>query len=206
MENNQFNGLDPNLAVQMVANYAASLPQGASRSVWFSMEQIQSFLDQINNTGLPCSQLGVRVYLATYPSIGYDENETQLTFNPEYAGMDTVIMVPTYNNNTGRVNARIAAIDGLANNPDWWAQHYGAMDSTDFDPSMFSLNEDGSQSFAGWDDIMQPNQPDTLTMLNHGGLIPPPWPKNRVTGAEEDFESNEALFMGYVDAQTATQS
>lgn len=103
--------LDMNLVQTLAYNYQKS---GASstRSVWFSLETLKSFVYSIESKTCSCdSALGVRIYNGTYPL----DNAWRTTFNPELGGLradvmgrfvtnkyeniNTIFMVPTHRMN-----------------------------------------------------------------------------------------------------------
>jgi len=197
-------GLDPNIAIQMVGNYATNyIPaikmdetiatmrqpanQGDSRSIWFSINKLQAFFTQVQNLtntnfNNPGWELGIRFYFAQYP--GTNDpcwGKTLPTHCQQYAGMHTLIMVPTYNVNTA--------------NPD-----YVLTDNIDFDPNF----NDGNGMPLNWSSIYSgKNAPVMLTMMNEGGLMPPPWPETDPLTGEETEGVNE-FFMNYVDMVNQT--
>jgi hypothetical protein len=69
-----------------------------SRSVWFSLETLKSFLWEIESRTATCKEgcadlnLGVRIYFAEYPK-KVNPNDP---FNPLFIKHHTIFMVPTY--------------------------------------------------------------------------------------------------------------
>jgi len=86
-------------AYRMVANYAPragfvarddqQLPN--TRTVWFSLQQLKAFIDQIENDGGD----GVRFYFAAYDDVYPDSAEGPHVPPREYWGYNTLLMVPT---------------------------------------------------------------------------------------------------------------
>lgn len=175
-------GMNPALALTMVKNYTdnhlavindslslaqlrtsvnGTLSPTDSRSVWFSLEDLNTFIQQIqdgvssaNNTGL--GDLGIRFYFAQYPEAGSPlwsdkKLSAELASQAQYAGMETLILVPTYNDSNG--------------------------EDVDFDPNI----TDGNGNPLSILDIYDPNAgnlPGKICVMNHGTLCPPPWPVN----------------------------
>ena len=218
-QNLPFNGLDQNLAVELVENYLTS--QGAApgngtsatgapnftRAVWFSLAQVQSFLAQIQNfaannaLGLDASQLGIRAYFGTYPAA--TPNDPSPAFNPFYAGMDTVFFVATYNPLPTMDDTQIANDTDSNTVPDaFWQQHKAAAQSIDFDPNMLDANGNPMS----WPDIYANSGGAALCMLNHGGIVipvlrPKPHVGTALTGADA-LAGPDPLFMNYADSTT----
>ena len=205
MGNSLFNGIDVNIAMTLVSNYAqnhltaieddtnlASLRQqeatSDSRSVWFSLDTLNSFINAIQmnaaqNCNMPNSNLGIRMYFGEYPAADSELWGTNALpagaplHLDNYAGMHTLVLVPTYNN-------------GLTN--------------VDFDPKF--AHPDGSPmpmsavcnilSSAEQQMGMGTVNTAAITMLNHGSLAPPPF---GVTGNTFGAATG-ATFMEVVDS------
>lgn len=64
-----------------------------ARSIWFSLDGLKSFINTIEKNSaslnIPSKDLGVNMYYAVYKN------------NPEYKGLHTIFMAPTYKNNNG---------------------------------------------------------------------------------------------------------
>lgn len=163
------NGMNANLAKTLIKNYTdnhlavinaseqlTELRQpnatSDSRCIWFGINDLKSFISQIENdaqskcasvTGL----LGIRFYYCEYPAAnstlwgtpGLPMSEAQ------YAGMHTVMMVPTYNNGTNNV---------------------------DFDPN-YATPEGIPIPLTTVYSTITPAT--TLLMKNHGDVVPPPF-------------------------------
>lgn len=64
-----------------------------ARSIWFSLDGLKSFLNGIEKNSallnISSKDLGVNMYYGVYKN------------NPEYTGLHTIFMAPTYKNNNG---------------------------------------------------------------------------------------------------------
>ncbi len=90
--------LELNLLKQMAFNYQNSIPTTGTRSVWFSLETVKKFIYSIEKkTCNTCAgNLGIRMYLAQYPTTGPSASYTDLTIvDANYSGINTLFMVPT---------------------------------------------------------------------------------------------------------------
>ncbi len=171
------NGINANLAKLLIKNYGdnhlatinsnpalTALRQPGStsdsRAAWFSLEDLKRFITQIeSNTYVNCNDvagpLGIRFYYGEYPGRTSPLWGTPVLpigaplFLERYAGMHTLLLVPTHTDNAMNV---------------------------DFDPTF--ANDNGTpmpitQVFQ----IVAPT-PETATnvlMMNHGQLAPPPY-------------------------------
>ncbi len=168
-----------NIAMNLVGNYAqnhldvinhndnltAIRNDGSisdSRCVWFSLDTVNTFISAVQSLaaakcGILNGGLGVRIYFGEYPAA-----DSELWGTPalpmelqQYAGMHTLLMVPTYNN--GVVNV-------------------------DFDPNFVNPNgtpKPMAQVCMPGGVI----NPAPLTMQNHGTLTPPPFDNAGTYGA-----------------------
>lgn len=112
-------GIDPSLSRQMLVEYRDKVWRtrninGAAgkdaRSVWFSLEKLKAFIadieGKVGNSCIDSYGLGIRIYYANYPdsvlirSKGYDTYFQNHNLPMEYKNHHTVVMVPTYWNNT----------------------------------------------------------------------------------------------------------
>ena len=152
-----------------------------SRAVWFDLDTLKKFIHTIETyscyyTGT-CKQLelGIRIYYAEYPC---DTAKLRLNYNitdPRYAGMHTVLMVPTYN--------------------------YGNM-NIDFDPTQTQPDVSpcsGRSTFETTAHAPILALAPQITAKNHGGLAPPPYHCN------DYWNTTGALFMRYVDNNGGSQ-
>jgi hypothetical protein len=208
-----FRGIHPKLAFDMIANYKTNRHQGVnirdfysgatvrqdSRSVWFSLETLKQFLFEIesNTCGATCSssELGVRIYFGVYPNLNpadwttaYDQNLGGQYGNlpKEYTNLQTVVMVPTVNQN------------GLATDFD-----YRFFDKANCRPQAIDsvyetvMKSTGPKSLS----FLNPTQ-DVSTDLNHGTLKPPPYDDedgyNRLNRTVTR-PCNGTLFMNFAD-------
>src|ERR1035437_4347127 len=194
MGNDNFIGIDANIAMKLVGNYAqnhlnvingnanlTSIRQTGtisdSRAVWFSLDTLNSFISTIQNMAASkCSvingSLGIRIYFGEYPAADSALWGTPaLPVGPpqlleRYAGMHTLVMVPTYNN--GSVNM-------------------------DFDPNF--VNPGGTPMPMSAVCLIPGGINTTpLTMQNHGSLSPPPFELAGQYGA-----ATGAAFLDVVD-------
>jgi hypothetical protein len=147
--------------------------------VWYPMETMVNFLNEISKNAQPTAPgvtqpaLGVRFYFSRYPDASdamwnapyKDRNGNNVTLvevlnaqNPnliapaDYAGKQTVMMVPTYD-----------IVDG--------ANTY----HVDFDPWTFT-GFASDTSAAQVDFVKALSAGGNLCVMNHGGLMPPPNP------------------------------
>lgn len=141
-------GINPELAKQMGANYRDSVWQGRkikkqkqldARSVWFSLAKLKAFITDVENKvnaaynkggkqpvcTLDQFDLGVRIYFCNYPEdkklwtdYAFDNYFGNHDIPEEYAGLHTLMMVPTIYKQDEQLNY-------------------------DFDPRYFSLSTDG---------------------------------------------------------------
>ncbi|NOU37099.1 MAG: hypothetical protein HOO89_00170 [Ferruginibacter sp.] len=101
--------LDMNLVKTMAYNFQSSSSSLDTRSVWFNLETIKSFIYQIESKTCACdSALGVRVYFGKYPvdaswqgafkpELGNLRTEVALKFGSnKYENINTIFMVPTH--------------------------------------------------------------------------------------------------------------
>ncbi|WP_026755739.1 hypothetical protein [Sediminibacter sp. Hel_I_10] len=99
---------------QLISSTIVTRPGGDNRSVWFSTEEIKSFLDYADHqaSNLNYTMNGIRIYLGAYPD------------DPTGEGYTTMFMVPTGYANTAdtdgaeedqlrRPNNDIIGADGL---------------------------------------------------------------------------------------------
>jgi len=181
-----FQGMNADQVNTIAANYGnkntipgSTTAQPDSILVWYPMETIVNFLNEVSKNAQPASStaaqpaLGVRFYFSRYPDAGdamwttaYKDrsgNDVTLTSvlnaqNPnltapaDYAGKQTVMMVPTYD-----------VVDG--------ANTY----HVDFDPWSFS-GFAGNAEAAQADFAKALSAGGNLCVMNHGGLMPPPDP------------------------------
>jgi len=168
---NLYTPADPNNAVRVDA-----------RSAWFSLETLKAFINTIEtrtcaNTAPNCMPaLGVRIYYAEYPT---DATELQTyapengTIDPTYAGMHTLLMIPTY---------------------DAGANHI------DFDPDqMVAGNPCPATSIFDSGSAMISGSITALAAQNHGGLAPPPFYYGGGMSTGQGYWNGGAYFMRYVD-------
>lgn len=178
----EFQGLNARFVYHMARNYKqkqhtaiknANENMNDARSVWFDLETLKRFIDEVerqtcnNCTGTTTTQLGIRMYYGTYPdsSEWNDEYWSQnLQGLPEsYAGRHTIMMVPTYRNTEGvNVDFDPAYITSDCNfaNIDSFYQLMKSDPSLDFNFTILSAMSTTSQ--------------------NHGDLIPPPYPPQSI--------------------------
>ncbi len=195
-------GMNPALALAMVKNYTdnhlqvindslslaqlrtsvhGTLSPSDSRSVWFSLDDLNAFIQQIQDgvkstcTGAT-GDLGIRIYFAQYPEAGNplwnDPNvQSELSNQSKYAGMETVILVPTYNDANGN--------------------------DVDFDPNI----SDGQGNPSSLGDIYSgpsASLPNKIGVMNHGNLMPPPFVIS-ATGLAQIEDYMGATFMELAD-------
>lgn len=69
-----------------------------SRSYWFSLEDLEGYINFVKqeSAGKNLKNLGIRIYLGKYPT-NYD---VQKMAKPEYAGYQTIFLVPTASRDT----------------------------------------------------------------------------------------------------------
>jgi hypothetical protein len=193
------NGIDAYAAMTLISNYTQNhldaincdqdltdLRQGGassdSRSVWFSLTALNTFIGALqsnaaNNCGIN-GNLGVRMYFGEYPDADsslWGTNSFPANF-AQYAGMQTIVMVPTYYN--GAVNMDFDPAFPGAHLPLPIAQVCN-----------IATNTDTMQQATG-----QPNTAP-LSMLDHGSLSPPPFILAGQYGA-----LTGAAFLDVVDA------
>jgi hypothetical protein len=168
-----FDGLQPQLAQAMIANYrdkqwAAinnayySNGESDSRCTWFSLPTLKRYIYEIESksekVGNCDKALGIRMYYGTYPdnkSLPGMENVPD-----NYLGRQTIMMVPTM-----RVGE----------------------DDLDFDPNY--MNGQDRKDYKEL--LVTAPISGNLTMQNHGTMMPPPFAKDSIcTGAR---------FMHFVD-------
>lgn len=209
----KIDGLDPNFATQLVRNYTNNhLPiinqgmtnnnptfTGDSRAVWFPIDVLKQFINEIEgNTYEKCDiaklqagaiKLGIRIYFGEYPANNSANqwfwSQCPATINAaQYENKHTLLMVPTYNDGTNTAN-------------------------TDFDPWHFNIPSNNSNvtpdrigdvlnflSQGAKANLLTGTTATTETkvlMLNHGGIIPPPYPPN-------DLNNAGAYLMTTIDA------
>jgi hypothetical protein len=172
-----------NLASQLVTNYRNNhwkkinnyvepfkINDGArsdtvdARSCWFDLQALKAFINSIetntcmNNHCPDVLRLGIRIYYGEYPT---DNTLLQQygtgsgdPVDPLYAGMHTLLMVPTY-------------------------YDYNRQVDVDFDPVVFSRSSCSDPIISIFDTVT--SVPSMLAMApninsrNHGGLMPPPY-------------------------------
>jgi len=158
---NSNNNYDINFAKGLVQNYGQNqwkyinqvfAPENIldARCAWFSISDLQNFLNQIqqpNPKGTPPAT-GVRIYFGAYG------NTVPNPDNPDYNQLHTLLIIPT-----------TPTADGL---------------NTDFDATT------GSSDFANM---------SSVSALNHGSLIPPPY---NIVGINNMYQQGD-LFMAYAD-------
>jgi hypothetical protein len=129
-----------------------------ARSAWFSLESVKKFINAVEtqtclNRPRGCSdipKLGVRIYYAEYPVVGselkaYADGANRM--DTSYAGMHTLLMVPTFDEESGR--------------------------HVDFDPEN---NFDGKcPAYSVFDTSYTGTDLLALAAQNHGSLAPPPY-------------------------------
>jgi len=165
-------GMNIKVAQTLIKSYKNSLPQGVlqSRSVWFSLNQMNRLICEIETkTAANCpnvqqSTLGIRIYNGQYPSASNTGFWNLPGMDPSlvrYAGLNTIVMVPTYNNGVNNVDFDPNYFDAGSQSPISLFQVCG-------------LPMPGSpQAMAN---VPQNSIPDqTVMMLNHGSLVPPPF-------------------------------
>lgn len=163
------NGLNADLARTLIRNYtnnhlavinastqltALRQPNATSdsRCIWFSIDDLKSFMSDIESAyESKCSAmtgaLGIRFYYCEYPAAGSSAWGTTLPMSEaQYAGMHTVMMVPTYNNGSKNV---------------------------DFDPN-YATPEGIPIPLTTVYSTIEPATTNLL-MKNHGALVPPPF-------------------------------
>ncbi len=159
-----------------------------SRCAWFDLDTLKKFIYEIEsktcnnraNATKPCDtnlKLGIRIYFAEYPSAAdWTSYQGLETVPQEYAGLHTLLMVPTFYNGTNDV---------------------------DFDPSVPYVFDAACQEPPMFDTlalnslILGPTNQSAFR--NHGGLIPPPF---KPTGPPlENFYKFGNRFMEYSDTQ-----
>lgn len=143
---NQWKWINPNIATPGSATVD-------SRSVWFDMEKLKSFIAQAEAyvdgdrecPGNHCDKnLGVRIYFGAYGDGAIPEDA------PDYNRLHTLVMIPTFYDNT-------------------------LQDNKDFDPRYMSVCGDPDYDTAQLKIIAL--LPSTqINMANHGSLNPPPPP------------------------------
>ncbi len=194
-------GMNPALALTMVKNYTdnhltvindslslaqlrtsvnGTLSPTDSRSVWFSLDDLKAFIHQIergvtNTSTQATGDLGIRIYFAQYPESGSPlwsdvKLSAELSSQAQYAGMETVILVPTYNDANGN--------------------------DVDFDPNIAD-NNGNPISIADIYDPNAGNLPNKVGVMNHGTLMPPPWPINGIASTATNHYG--AGFMALCD-------
>jgi hypothetical protein len=116
-------GIDPELSRQMLELYREriwktrnlGLARQDARSVWFSLDKLKAFIESIEQkVGGNCSKsygLGIRIYYSVYPDstvIKADKKQKKYfddhKLPMEYANHHTVVMVPTYWNESDGYN------------------------------------------------------------------------------------------------------
>ena len=147
-----------------------------ARSAWFNLDTLKAFINTIEtmsckrDKSCPQLQLGIRIYYAEYPSDTISLRRIYGITNAQYAGMHTLLMIPTFNDSISKQDI-------------------------DFDP--FVLNNTTPCQFKPAFDslpaICALPPTTTVTARNHGGLIPPPY---KFAG---DWNNTGARFMWYVD-------
>jgi len=163
-----YTGMDPNTASKLVCNYGQPTNNSGvedSTSVWFSIETLMGFINQVTaNAGSQAAggvipTLGVRIYFARYPdqldpAWGILDPQlnameyTNYSIN-NYAGRQTIVMVPTYQINNVNV---------------------------DFDPiSTVTFSNDPYTAEKAFFNAVT-NNTGNVCFLNHGEMIPPPDP------------------------------
>ncbi len=149
---------------QLRTSVNGTLSPSDSRSVWFSLDDLKAFIHQIE-TGVTSTStqatgdLGIRVYFAQYPENGsplwnQPNLSAELASQTQYAGMETLILVPTYNDANG--------------------------DDVDFDPHIAD-NNGNPISIVDIYDPAAGNLPNKVGVMNHGTLMPPPF-KPKIAG------------------------
>lgn len=126
-----------------------------ARACWFDMDTLKKFINTIetyscsHNTSCPDRlKLGIRIYYAAYPTDPAEFAQYGIA-NPEYKGMHTLLMVPTFNDGTNNVDFDPMHLD--------WSTCTGVAKTDTFAATIFA---------------MMPAVAD----MNHGGLTPPPYP------------------------------
>lgn len=166
---------------QLRTSVDGTLSPSDSRSVWFSLEDLKAFIKQIEKgvdtvTSGATGDLGIRIYFAQYPEISsplWNSNDlsAELSSQIQYSGMETVILVPTYNDADGN--------------------------DVDFDPYIADI--DGNPS--SLDVIFNSPSgvlPNKIGVMNHGNLMPPPFVVSATGGTQiEDYMG--ATFMELAD-------
>ncbi len=127
-----------------------------ARSAWFNLDTLKQFINTIES--LTCIKdtscdhplkLGIRIYYAEYPLSADSLHINYGITDGQYAGMHTLLMIPTYDN---------------------------GLHDVDFDPYSFYGS---NCSFKSVFDLLTPicALPPTTSVnaRNHGGLIPPPY-------------------------------
>ncbi|AWG20562.1 hypothetical protein FFWV33_02945 [Flavobacterium faecale] len=152
------------LIQNMVGNYKSNqlkfvengLKKPDAQSIWFDLETLKNFVKQIEqntkekDSSIPSSQLGIRMYYASYPAKEDMEAYRDLKKTPkDYEKMHTLIMVPTLKIKNTNVD-------------------YNPLDSATYSTgiNLFSNATNGIQSIAK---AMSAN----AAAQNHGTLSPP---------------------------------
>lgn len=172
------NGINANLAKLLIKNYGdnhlatinstPALTQlrqpgstSDSRAAWFSFEDLRRFMAQIeSNTFVTCNNvsgpLGIRFYYGEYPDCNSPLWGTPVLpigaplFLERYAGMHTLLLVPTYNDGTNNV---------------------------DFEPNFANAGGTPMPITQVFQTVAPtPGTATNVLMMNHGQLAPPPYP------------------------------
>jgi hypothetical protein len=150
--------LKMNLVKTMAYSYQNPISPSETRSVWFSIETIKSFIYNIEHNACGCTgNLGLRIYYGRYPSPTLWNNfgNDLGTVQSSYAGIHTVFMVPTINV-AGKNHDFDPADVSMRCNPGYNSSYGIAKDTT----LAFQLNS-GSGSITA------------LMAQNHGDACPP---------------------------------
>lgn len=107
--NNPVAGIGLNTASNMAGGYALNQwkilnqnqPHQETKSVWFSLDRLKAFIWEIENRTCVSScktklNLGVRIYLASYPDLTNPTNPDYYDVKKQYGKHITMFMVPTY--------------------------------------------------------------------------------------------------------------
>ncbi len=171
--------LDTTLLVEMAGRYKNTLTNPEdSRSIWFSLERLKKFIVQIEGSKCVrgCTEplnLGIRMYYGRYPDPKELKPGTTELLYPNLTGMDpvvrdkhTVFLIPTFDDNTGL--------------------------HQDFDPRVMDKKDPCLPT--PLDGLLSTVIGMTLTdrgAMNHGDLIPPPYP----APAPTTYKSLGAFFL-----------
>jgi hypothetical protein len=181
----QFEGLNGRLVYKLAKNYKEKQLQAVqaahpefmdARSVWFDMATLKQFIHEVERqTCYNCdnnhsTQLGLRIYYGTYPELSEWNNpfwqESLAGLPADYAGKHTVMMVPTYRNNTG--------VD-MDFDPGFMRQ---GCNFTYIDSFYKIMEKDSMKNFT-----FTILSSISTTSQNHGQMVPPPYTNDAILDA-----------------------